>query len=123
MTTLEVANKLVELCKAGKYEQCVKEFYAKDIVSVEAGAPPGQDPVTKGIEAVAKKGQWWAENHTVHSATTEGPWPNGDKFIVRFKFDVTSKPMGNKRMMLDEAALYTVKDNKIIREEFFYTMG
>jgi ketosteroid isomerase-like protein len=123
MTTIEVANKLVELCKAGKNEQCMKELYASDIVAIEAGAPPGQSTETKGIEGVMKKAQWWAENHTVHSATTEGPWPNGDKFIVRFTYDVTSKPMGNKRFKMDEAALYTVKNGKIVREEFFYTMG
>ena len=42
-----------------------------------------------------------------------------------FRFtDVTAKagPMAGKRMHLDEAALYTVKDGKIIQEEFFYSM-
>ncbi len=31
--------------------------------------------------------------------------------------------MAGKRMNLDEAALYTVKDGKIVQEEFFYDMG
>ena len=31
--------------------------------------------------------------------------------------------MAGKRMNLDEAALYTVKDGKIVQEEFFYHMG
>jgi ketosteroid isomerase-like protein len=43
---------------------------------------------------------------------------------VRFKFDVTAKsgPMAGKRFVMDEAALYTVKDGKVVHEEFFYSM-
>ena len=121
-TTTEVGKKLVELCKQGKNEEAMKTLYANDIVSVEAGAPPGQSPESKGIEAVVAKSKWWADNHEVHSAACDGPFPNGDRFIVRFTYDVTSKPLG-KRITMDEGALFTVKDGKIVREEFFYTMG
>lgn len=31
--------------------------------------------------------------------------------------------MKGKRMKLHEVAVYTVKDGKIVREEFFYDMG
>ena len=31
--------------------------------------------------------------------------------------------MAGQRMNLDETALYTVKDDKIVQEEFFYNMG
>ena len=89
MTTLEVANKLVELCKQGKNDVVKDTLYANDIVSVEAGGPPGQDPVSKGKAAVAAKGKWWADNHTIHSAQIDGPYPNGDQFIVKFTYDVT----------------------------------
>ena len=34
---------------------------------------------------------------------------------------VTAKSSGN-RMAMDELAVYQVKDGKIVREEFFYTM-
>jgi len=119
---LDVGKRLVELCREGKNDQAIKELYAKDIVSVEAGAPPGMSAETRGIEAVIAKSTWWAENHTVHSAKAEGPWPNGDRFVVRFTYDITVKK-DNKRGTMDEAALYTVADGKIVREEFFYTAG
>jgi len=35
---------------------------------------------------------------------------------------VTMKPT-RQRFTMEEMALYTVKDGKIVREEFFYTMG
>lgn len=122
MTTMEVGKRLVELCKQGKNDQAMQELYAKDIVSVEAGAPPGQSAEAKGLDAIVAKGKWWAENHEVHSAVCEGPYPNGDRFIVHFKYDVTFKPE-QRRLTLDEGALYTVRDGKIVREEFFYAMG
>ena len=31
--------------------------------------------------------------------------------------------MQGRRMKMEEAALYTVKDGKIVEEEFFYHMG
>ena len=103
----------------------MEKFYSPNIVSIEPFAPPGKSPRMDGIEAVRGKAKWWFDNHTVHSAKTEGPWPHGDRFIVRFTYDITAKtgPMAGKHFTIDEAALYTVKDDKIVHEEFFYHMG
>jgi ketosteroid isomerase-like protein len=122
MNTLEIGQKMVELCREGKNDEAIKTLFSKDIISVEAGAPTGQEATTKGMEAVLGKGKWWVDNHIIHSAKAEGPWPHGDKFIVRFTYDVTFKP-DNKRFTMDEAALYTVANGKVVKEEFFYTMG
>ena len=122
MTTLEVGNRLVELCREGKNDEAMKELYSPDIVSVEAGAPPAMSAETRGIDAVVAKGVWWAENHTIHSAKVEGPFPHGDRFIVRFTYDITIK-QANQRVTMDEAALFTVANGKVVREEFFYTAG
>ncbi len=124
-STLEVGKKLVDLCKQGKHADAIKELYSPNIVSIEAGAPPGQNPRSEGIAAVQGKNEWWYANHEVHGGSVEGPWPNGDRFVVRFNFEVTAKagPMAGKRFKMDEAGLYTVKDGKIVQEEFFYHMG
>ena len=122
MSTLEVGKQLVELCKQGENLQAIKTLYSPDVVSVEAASMPNMPAEMKGMDAILGKNTWWVENHEIHSAKCEGPFPHGDKFIVRFNYDVTNKPSG-KRMQMDEAALYTVKDGKIVREEFFYSMG
>lgn len=123
--SLAVGKKLVEMCKVGKMKEAIDELYSPSIVSIEAGAPPGGSAKVEGIAAVKGKGEWWEANHEVHGGEVEGPFPHGDRFIVRFKFDVTAKagPMAGKRFVMDEAALYTVKDGKIVHEEFFYSMG
>ena len=123
--TLTVGRKLVELCKAGKFEEATDALYSDDIVSIEAGGGGDMPARMEGIDAIKKKGEWWVNNHEIHSVEVEGPWPNGDRFIVRFKMDVTGKagPMAGKRMMLDETGLYTVKGGKVTEEVFFYAMG
>lgn len=121
MTTLEIGKQLVELCQAGKNTEAIQLLYSPDIVSVEAGSPPGMQRESKGMEAILGKGKWWAENHTIHSAKVEGPFPHDDRFAARFTYDVTNKPSG-QRFTMDEIALFTVKDGKIVREEFFYSM-
>jgi len=123
--TLEVGKKLVELCKQGKMVEAVNSLYSPDIVSIEAHSPDPSAPTRmQGIAAVKGKNEWWINNHEVHKMEVTGPWPNGDRFVVNFKIDVTPKagPMAGKRFSMEEAALYTVKNGKIVQEEFFYSM-
>ena len=121
MTTKEVADTLVKLCSQGKFDQAAEALYSPDIVSMEAGAPPGQSRESKGIAAVKAKGEWWVANHEVHSVTVEGPLVAGAHFGVAFKLDVTFKPQ-SKRFTMEEVAVYKVADGKIVYEEFFYNM-
>lgn len=120
MTTNEIGQKLVELCKAGKNAEAMQTLYATDIVSVEAVPRPGHPAETTGLEACLAKGKAFAEDAEVHSAKVEGPFPNGDRFAVIFDYDMTRRSLGGKRFRSHEVALYTVKNDKIIREEFFY---
>ena len=120
MTTHEIGKRYVALCQAGKNEVCLDELYAKDAVSVEAAAMPGMERVAKGVDAIRAKSKSWSENNVVHSAEVAGPFPNENRFAVRFNFEVTNKPSG-RRMKMDEVGLFTVENGKITREEFFYS--
>ncbi|MEP7362593.1 MAG: nuclear transport factor 2 family protein [Acidobacteriota bacterium] len=121
MTTQQVADTLVQLCSQGKFHEAMVALYAPEIVSMEAGAPPGQSREAKGIDAVKAKGEWWVANHDVHSVSVEGPLVAGSHFAVTFKLDVTFKP-ADKRFTMEEVAVYKVADGKIVYEEFFYAM-
>lgn len=43
------------------------------------------------------------------------------QFAVYYEFETTFKPNGQRNRMT-EMALYTVKDGKIVREQFFYNV-
>jgi hypothetical protein len=120
MTSLELGQKYVAMCKQGKFDECLTALFAPNAVSVEAMAQPGMERTSKGLEAIRAKGKWWADNHTVHKAEVSGPYPHENRFAVRFTFDVTDKPSG-KRTTMDEVGLFTVENDKITREEFFYS--
>lgn len=126
MNTYQVGQKLVEMCRKGDFSGAMEALYAPDIVSVEATGGGGDFPRTiSGIEAVRQKGAWWEANHEVHGFEASGPFPHDDRFAVLMKLDVTPKvgPMANQRMQMEEVGIYTVRNGKISKEEFFYHMG
>jgi ketosteroid isomerase-like protein len=119
-TTATVAEELVSFCRAGRNLDAINALYSPDIVSIESMGNETMPREQKGIDAIRGKNQWWSENNEVHSATADGPFVgNDDKFAVYYNFDCTFKPTG-KRSNMEEMALYTVKDGKVVREQFFY---
>lgn len=115
MSLQTVARKFVELCNQGKNFDVMQTLYAPDIVSVEAG---GQE--TAGQTPVIEKSKRWAAVNTIHGEKVRGPYFSGaNQFAVHITFEVTPKATG-KRTTLEEVAVYTVKDDKITREQFFY---
>ncbi|MBO9547377.1 nuclear transport factor 2 family protein [Caulobacter sp.] len=117
MSVQEIANDLVALCKAGKFDEPGEKYWADDVVSLEA--MPGDMARVQGKAAVRGKGEWWAANHEVHGSEVTGPFINGDQFAVGFKMDVTRKATG-ERISMEEIGLYTVRDGKIVEEKFLY---
>lgn len=96
-------------------------LYAPRVTSVEAMAPTdGVSPVSRGRRAIEGKWKWWSDNHEVHSAQASGPFLHGeDRIGVIYELDVTHKASG-QRMTMKELAIYTIRDGKVVREEFFY---
>ncbi len=122
MNTQEVANKVVELTRKQAWKEAIDTLYSKDIVSVEARAMESGSPESRGIDAVRAKTDWWVNNMQVHSAKVSGPFVAHDRFVVQYDIDVTDKS-SKKRMQLSEVGVYTVKDEKIVREEFLPYAG
>jgi hypothetical protein len=115
MSVQSVARKLVELCNQGKNFDVMRTMYAPDVVSVE-----GDGAETAGQAAVIHKSEIWAAGFTIHGEKVLGPFFNGpNEFAAYLTIDVTSKATG-KRRTLEEVGVYTVQDDKITREQFFY---
>ena len=115
MSIKSIADQFVELCNQGKNFEVMHAMYAPDIVSVEA---TGEQ--TAGKTPVIQKSERWQANNTIASEKLRGPFFNGpDQFAVHFTFEVTPKATG-RPVTLEEVGVYTVKDDQITREQFFY---
>jgi SnoaL-like domain len=120
MSVRTVATKFMELCRAGKNFEVMRTMYAPEMVSVE-----GDGKETIGQQAVIRKSEIWRANNTIRSDKLRGPFFCGDanassgRFAVFFTTDITRNATG-ERVTLEEVGLYTVKDDKITREEFYY---
>jgi ketosteroid isomerase-like protein len=104
--------------------EAIDKLYSKDVVSIEAQGSPEMPAEMRGIDKIRGKNQWWFENNEVHSTTVEGPFAHNDRFAVKFHYEMSPKsgPNKGKKTKMEEVGVYTVKDGKIVREEFFYNM-
>lgn len=117
MTTEQVAKRLVELCRQGKFSEAQDELYAPDVESIEPAYSP--TPYAKGMDAIKEKDRQFHEaTETMHSAFTSDPLVAGNFFTLTMGMDITMK--GQERMTMEEVCLYEVKDGKVVKEQFFF---
>lgn len=123
MTTQQIADRLVELCRLGQYEQAQNELYADDAVSIEMeGQASGSLGNVRGLAAIREKGKRWAEGIVeIHGGSVSDPIVAGDWFSLVMGIDATYKEGG--RMAMEEICVYGVRDGKIVHEQFFYSAG
>ena len=116
MNTEEVAKKIVELVRKQAWHEALG-LYDDDVVSVEARSMDGGSPETQGIQGVREKVDWWVENMQVHDFVAHDPFVAHDRFVVQYDADFSDKKSGH-RVQMSEVGVYTVKNGKIVREEF-----
>jgi ketosteroid isomerase-like protein len=118
MATVDVANRLVELCRQGNFEAAQKELFADDAVSIEPYATADFEKETKGLDGILEKGKKWSEMvEEAHGMEVSEPLVADASFAVTMNMDVTMK--GGQRMTMTELCIYHVKDGKIVSEQFF----
>lgn len=119
MTTQEVANRLVELCRTGQYEQAVKELYSPEIVSVEPEGVPNN--IVKGLDGIAKKGiEFESKMEKINSSSISDPVVAENFFSCNMLMNVQLKGVP-VAVDMHEICVYTVNNGKIVKEQFFYT--
>lgn len=117
MTTKEIAQRLVALCREGKVETAQRELYADDAINVEPYGTPTFPQETKGLRAIIEKGhKFGALIEQVHAIAISDPLVAASSFACAMQLDVTVR--GHGRMILDELCVYVVKDGKIVSEQF-----
>ena len=117
MTTQQVANRLVELCRKGEIQKAGEELYSDEIISIEPENAPTK--TAKGKKAVGLKGQQFASMvQERHGGSFSDAIVCGRYFSCAMMLDATFKGQGRK--VLEEICVYEVKDGKIVSEQFFF---
>jgi ketosteroid isomerase-like protein len=117
MTTVEIANRLVDFCKKGDFEGAQEELFAEDAVSIEPHGTADFEKETHGLDAIKAKGKkWGAMVEENHGGEVSEPLMADSSFAVTMTMDVTMKGQG--RMKMTELCIYHVKDGKIVSEQF-----
>jgi hypothetical protein len=115
MTTAEIAKRLVDLNRVNDMETIFGELYSAEAVSIENWGPVPE--VYTGMPAILEKGAKWQEDVVeMHSMSCSEPLVSDSSFAVTFTMDVTYKSRGREAMT--ELAIYTVRDGKVVKEEF-----
>jgi len=118
MTTKEIADRLVELCRTGDFEKVQKELFAEDAISIEPYATPAFEKETKGLKAIKEKGERWnAMVEQMHGLTVSDAMVASNAFACTMKMNVTIKERGP--IDISELCVYQVKDGKIVSEQFY----
>lgn len=115
-TPAEVGAQLVEMFNKGQFAEIEEMFWSPKVTSVEG---VGVSLAWEGRDAVRSKNDEWMKTHTIHSASAEGPFVGASGFAVKFRMDVEDSTSG-KRSTMHEVGVYTIKNGKIVREEFMY---
>lgn len=115
-TPAEIGSALVAHVNSGAHDDMPlwKQHFHKGFVSIE-----GQGLAWTGIKAVKAKSDAWTADHAVHACTAKGPFVGATGFAVLFDMDVEVKATG-QRMKMQEVGVYTVKNGKVVAEEFMY---
>ena len=120
MSVRSVAEKFMELCSKGKHFEFMHTMYAPEMISVE-----GDGKETVGKDPVIRKSEVFQDNNLIHSQDLRGPFFCGDANAKSGRFGVYtsiefSPKTGGKRITHEEVGFYTVKNDLVTREEFFY---
>ena len=116
----EIGSKFVAMFNAPTPDAKIWDaLFAKNWTSIEGF---GVAMAFDGRKAVVAKCNEWAATHEIHGASCEGPFLGATGFAVQFKLDATDKTT-NQRMLMRETAVYTVKNGKVVQEEFMYAAG
>jgi hypothetical protein len=115
---LEVARQFTDLLRAGKYAEVEERWLAPGIESVEGH---GASMAWKGKKNVLAKYRAWEADNEFVDPRIEGPWVGATGFAVKFVGHVLHKGTGERHPM-EEIAVYTVRDGKVVREEFHFAL-
>lgn len=107
---------LNDMIRRGKALEAFERFYADDVVMIE------NDQAFEGKELNRKREQEFFGNiKEVHAASIGATAVGGDTSFCEQSFETTL--LDGTRVRIEEVAVRTWRDGKIVRERFYYKGG
>jgi hypothetical protein len=110
----ELGKKFVAQFNADPSGDWVKGWWHKGVRSIE-----GDGTLHVGEKQIMAKWAWWSGQNQILGVSAEGPYLGATGFAVRYSMHVKDAASGNE-MRMSEVAVYTIKNGKIVQEEFMY---
>jgi len=101
----------------GKVMEAFEEFYADDVSMQE-----NDDPPIAGKDANRKREEEFGDQiEQFHGAECRSHGAGGNQTFAEWSYDMTLKGIG--RVKMNEVAVRTWRDGKIVNEHFYYNRG
>jgi hypothetical protein len=114
-TTRQIADRLITLIREQKFVEAYKELYAEEAESIDpmhALMPPA-----RGLITLIEREKQFLSKVTIHKIEVSEPLIASNYFSINIRMDFTTRDNGRKD--LEELCVYHVKDDKIVRQQFF----
>ena len=111
-----IAADYAALLAAGRMDEAAMKYWHDDVTTFEP--EPGEHAETHGKAETLAKAEWWFATHELHGFRSEGPFVNGDSFLIVIDLDVT--PAGGVRTHMREIVGYRVAGDKVVEERYYY---
>jgi ketosteroid isomerase-like protein len=104
---------LIRLIETGQMLEAITKYYGADVAMQENTSPPTVGFAENYAREAAFFGSLAAEKFTLVSVVTEG-----NRAVINWLFDYTTAD--GQRYRMDEIAIQTWRDGKIVHERFVY---
>ncbi|MFI4855682.1 MAG: nuclear transport factor 2 family protein [Phycisphaerales bacterium JB065] len=113
----EIGTDVASMLRSGTKDPLIwdKWWDADRITSVE-----GDGSTWTGRKGLEEKAAGWEAENEITSFEVKGPFVGASGFALHFSITIKSKSTGEE-MNMDEVAVYTVENGKVVREEFMYS--
>src|SRR4051794_16332092 len=114
MPTRARAEEFLAMVQRGEFLRSMKEFYADDATAQENGEPP-----RVGLSALLVHEEQTLKGCRFDSIQAVSFVVDGDRVAIHWVFEMTVAA-GKARVRLDEIAYQEWREEKIVRERFYY---
>jgi ketosteroid isomerase-like protein len=117
MPARDLVQRFVDTVREGRFVDAIAEYYAPQATMRENLAPPrgGRGALIEQEKSVL------ARHRSVRTLEADPVLVDGETVVIRWVFEFTTHDGAVRRM--EELALQTWRDDRIIAEQFYYDPG